>query len=175
MLEQGLILIRQATAEDALQLVEAEKEIAQEAGYFCSQPSELNERDTRQTIESSQGIYLVAEKKGSLVGHAFLEVLGLKSLCHVAQLNIVVHKGYQGHGIGTLLMKELIKWAKQSETVEKIELSVRTCNLRAIALYKKMGFYEEGCLKRRVKVGNSYFDDILMALHIKGEGDEFPN
>ncbi len=163
------ITIRQAKTEDATCIVLAEQEIAQEPGYFCSQPSELSEKNVRQTIESFHGIYLVAEKDGSLVGHAFLEILELQSLRHVAQLNIVVHKGHQAQGIGTSLMEKLIEWAKQSDAVEKIELNVRASNTRAIALYKKMGFFEEGCLKRRVKSGNRYIDDVLMALHIKGD------
>ncbi|MEI8329762.1 MAG: GNAT family N-acetyltransferase [Chlamydiia bacterium] len=163
------ITIRQAKIEDATCIVLAEQEIAQEPGYFCSQPSELSEENVRQTIESSHGIYFVAEKEGSLVGHAFLEILNLQSLRHVAQLNIVVHKGYQEKGIGTQLMERIIEWAKQSGTVEKIELNVRASNVRAIALYKKMGFFEEGCLKRRVKAGDRYIDDLVMALHIKGD------
>jgi ADP-ribose pyrophosphatase YjhB (NUDIX family) len=32
-----------------------------------------------------------------------------------------------------------------------------------------MGFFEEGCLKRRVKAGDQYIDDLVMALHIKGD------
>lgn len=38
------IIIRKAEVKDALCIVEAEREIAQEPGYFCSEPSELNER-----------------------------------------------------------------------------------------------------------------------------------
>lgn len=52
------ITIRKAKTEDARYIVEAEQEIAQEPSYFCSQPSELSEKNVRQTIESSQGIYL---------------------------------------------------------------------------------------------------------------------
>ena len=163
------ITIRKAKIEDAQWIIEAEQEIAQEPGYFCSQPSELSEQNVKRTIEASHGIYLVAEKEGSPIGHAFLEILDLQSLRHVAQLNIVVHKGHQAQGIGTSLMERLIEWAKQSGTVEKIELNVRVSNTRAIALYKKMGFFEEGCLKRRVKSGDRYIDDLVMALHIKGD------
>ncbi len=164
------VTIRQAIIEDARCIVEAEREIAQEPGYLCSQPSELSEENVKRTIEAAQGIYLVAEKEGHLVGHAFLKALHLQSLRHVAQLHIVVHKGHQAQGIGTRLMEKLIEWAKQSGTVEKIELNVRASNTRAIALYQKMGFFEEGRLQRRVKLGDRYIDDILMALHVKGSG-----
>lgn len=166
------IAIRKATIEDAHAIVTAEKEIAKTPGYFCSHPSELREEKVVTTIrmlsESEKGIYLVAELAGEIVGHAFLEPLHLKSICHVAQLTIGVHQGWQEKGIGTDLMKELIAWAKQSATIEKIELNVRSSNNRAIALYKKMGFVEEGRLKNRIKVSqNHYIDDVLMALNVK--------
>ncbi len=160
------VTIRQAMVEDAPFIAKAEQEIANEPGFFCSLPSELSEEKVKQTIESIQGIYLVAEKGAHIVGHAFLERLPLQSISHVAQLTIVVHKGYQEKGIGSMLMERLIEWAKRSKVVEKIELNVRASNSRAIALYKKMEFHEEGRLKRRVKAGDRYLDDILMALQI---------
>lgn len=164
--------IRKAKVEDAHAIVTAEQEIAETPGYFCSQPNELSEENVIKTIkslaESEKGVYLVAELNGKIVGHAFLEPLHLQSICHVAQLSIGVHHGWQEKGIGTALMKELIAWAKQSTTIEKIELNVRASNSRAIALYKKMGFVEEGRLKNRIKVSeNHYIDDVLMALNVK--------
>jgi RimJ/RimL family protein N-acetyltransferase len=166
------ITIRKAKVEDAHSIVMAEQEIAQTPGYFCSQPSELSEHNVIKTIrtlsDTAKGIYLIAEREGKIVGHAFLEPLHLKSICHVVQLTIGVHHGWQEKGIGTNLMQQLIDWAKQSETIEKIELNVRASNSRAIALYKKMGFVEEGRLMKRIKIGvDHYIDDILMALHVK--------
>lgn len=164
--------IRRAKAADAHAIYLAQREIAQTPGVFCSEPSELSEQGVIKTIETlakaHAGIFLVAEKEGQIVGHAFIEPLRLKSICHVAELSIVVHEGWQERGIGTALMHHIIDWAKYfSETIEKIELSVRASNTRAIALYKKMGFVEEGRLKNRVKVNNIYIDDILMALNVK--------
>jgi GrpB-like predicted nucleotidyltransferase (UPF0157 family)/ribosomal protein S18 acetylase RimI-like enzyme/ADP-ribose pyrophosphatase YjhB (NUDIX family) len=162
------VLIRQAKIEDANAIVEAERKIAKDPGYFCSLPSELSEQNVKKTIESSNGIYFVAECNGSIAGHAFLEILPLQSLKHIAQLNIAVHKEFQNCGIGTQLMEKIVEWAKESEFVEKIELNVRASNAQAISLYKKMGFLKEGCLRLRVKTRNGYIDDILMALHVKG-------
>lgn len=162
------ITIRKAELRDAASIIKAEQEIAQEPGFFCSQPSELSEQNVKNTIESSNAVYFVAECNGNIAGHAFLEIPPLQSLKHIAQLNIAVHKGFQNRGVGTQLMKRIIEWTKESESIEKIELNVRASNTQAIALYKKMGFLEEGCLKRHVKTGNGYIDDILMALHLKG-------
>ncbi len=144
------ITVRKAETKDALCIVEAEREIAQEPGCFCSQPSELDETAVIQTINSPQSIYLVAEHEGQIIGHAFLETYTLQSLRHVADLNIAVHLGWQNKGIGRKLLENIIQQAKKSAVIEKIQLNVRASNIPAISLYKKMEFQEEGRLKNRV-------------------------
>ncbi len=168
-MNRSQINIRKAELKDARIIAEAEKEIAKEPGFFCSSPSELSLKIVEESILSSQYIYLAAEKNDQIVAHAFLEILNIASLRHIAELNIAVHKGHQNQGIGTLLMQSLIKLAKEEGSIEKIELKVRASNVRAIALYTKMGFSKEGLLKKRVKNDNSYTDDVIMALHIKGD------
>lgn len=161
--------IRQATLRDANAIVEAERAIAEEPGFFCSLPSELTIENVINTItafKDGNGLYLVAESDGKLVGHAFLEPQHLQSLRHVADLNIAVHLGWQNKGIGTKLLKPIIEWAKKSGTLRKIQLNVRASNFTAISLYKKMGFEEEGRLKNRVKVKDGYVDDIIMGLDL---------
>ncbi|MCE5295343.1 MAG: GNAT family N-acetyltransferase [Chlamydiales bacterium] len=160
------ITIRKAEVKDALCIVEAERAIAQEPGYFCSKPSELDERAVVETIQSPLCIYLVAECEGQIVGHAFLESYTLQSLRHVADLNIAIHIGWQRKGIGEKLLEQIIKKAKSSSVLEKIQLNVRASNIPAISLYKKMGFQEEGRLKNRVKIKDRYIDDLVMGLEL---------
>lgn len=160
------LTIRKAELKDARSIVEAERAIAQKPGFFCSKPEELSEESVEQTILSPRNMYLVAELDGKVVAHAFLEPHTLQSLSHVADLNIAVHLGWQGKGIGEKLLEELIKTAK-SASLEKIQLNVRASNSAAIALYKKMGFQEEGRLKKRVKIGDQYMDDIIMGLEVR--------
>jgi GrpB-like predicted nucleotidyltransferase (UPF0157 family)/GNAT superfamily N-acetyltransferase len=162
-------LIRQAKIEDANAIVEAEREIAKEPGYFCSQPSELTLENVVNTISAfkdGSGVYLVAEFDGKLIGHAFLKSSHLQSLSHIGDLNIAVHLGWQKQGIGTKLIQHIIEWAKKSGVIVKIQLNVRALNSSAISLYKKMGFEEEGRLKNRVKIKDGYIDDIVMGLSL---------
>ena len=55
------------------------KRLQRLSGYFCSQPNELSEQNVIKMIkslaESEKGIYLVAERDGKIVGHAFCEPL----------------------------------------------------------------------------------------------------
>jgi RimJ/RimL family protein N-acetyltransferase len=168
------IIIRHAQLEDAHIIAEAERQIAQTPGFFCSEPHELTDENVANTILSflkdNKGVYLVAENEGlCLVGHAFLKPYDLKALRHVADLNIAVHLNWQGKGIGKKLLQKVIEWAKNSSSIEKIQLNVRASNATAISLYKKMGFQEEGRLKNRIKVKDQYIDDIVMGLETFSE------
>ncbi len=164
------ITIRDAKVSDAHPIGSAQREIAKTPGFFCSIPDELTDENVEKTIlkclHAKNGVYLVAECEGRIVGHSFLEPLSPSSLQHIAELNIVVHLGWQRQGIDTLLIEKLLEKASHTE-IEKIALSVRASNAHAISLYKAIGFREEGRLKNHVKTKGGYFDDILMALNIK--------
>jgi ribosomal protein S18 acetylase RimI-like enzyme len=163
--------IRNAKPDEAFILAEAEREIAKVPGRLASQPEELKDESFRQKIISlsqhPNGVFVVAELDGNLVGHAFLEPRDLAVIAHVVNLTIAVHEGYQGKGIGKKLMGHLIQWAKANPHVEKVELHVRSINEHAIALYKDLGFKEEGRKIKRLKLGpNKYVDDVYMALWV---------
>lgn len=164
------VIIRQAKAQDAQALFKAEREIAlQKPGHMLTQPHELNDDHFKEKIgvlsDHPRGVYLVAEVEKTIVGHALLDPLQLEATQHVAHLTTAVHPGHQGNGIGQKLTQNLIEWARSRSLLEKLELHVRSINTPAIALYKKIGFQEEGRFLRRVKLGDDqYLDDILMGL-----------
>ena len=163
--------IREARREDAPLLAAAERAIASVRGKLASTPDEIDDDAVRRKIldleDRSRGIYLVAEHVGAVVGHALLEPLSLAATSHVVRLTIAVHEGHQGQGVGRALMNELLRWARSNPRVEKVELQVRSSNERAIALYRSLGFVEEGRKTRRLKIGrNEYLDDVYMALWV---------
>lgn len=163
--------IRDARVEDAPHLAEAQRLIARTPGRLASTPSELRDEIFRERITrlhgSESGKFIVLEANGEVVGHALLDPLKLAVTSHVVDLTIAVHEGFQGMGFGKRLLSHLIGRARSSPKVERIELRVRSSNTRAIALYKKLGFTEEGRMFRRLKIGpGCYLDDIVMALWV---------
>ena len=60
--------------------------------------------------------------------------------------NIAIKREYQSKGFGTKLFEDLIERAQKFE-VNALTLEVETDNERAIKLYKKFGFIEEGIRK----------------------------
>jgi ribosomal protein S18 acetylase RimI-like enzyme len=164
-------LIRKARREDASVLAAAERAIASVPGMLASRPDEIEDDAVREMIfdlnDRGRGNYLVAEHAGAVIGHAFLESLSLAATSHVVRLTITVHEGHQRRGVGRALMNELLRWARSNPDVEKVELQVRSSNDRAIALYRSLGFVEEGRKTRRLKIGpNEYLDDVYMALWV---------
>lgn len=164
------ISIRIAETSDAPAICDAEKYWAAKPGYLVSRPYELKiETFARRIQELSQdprGLYLVATNdKNEIIGHALLDPMGLSALSHIVRLTIVIHPGFEGKGVGVVLMDRLVQWSKETEGVEKIELLVRSSNARAISLYKKFGFKEEGRLVNRIKISDgNYLDDVSMGL-----------
>jgi ribosomal protein S18 acetylase RimI-like enzyme len=85
---------------------------------------------------------------------------------HVGTLGMGVLKDFRGRGIGRRLIEETIAQATQLG-FEKLELTVHASNERAIALYRRVGFTEEGRRKRGWFVDGIYDDLILMALELR--------
>lgn len=167
-----MVTIRDAKKSDAKTLCEAEKQIAKTPGFMVSHPEELKESDYIKKIEtltkSANSKYIVAEINAVLVGHALLEPMPLQAIQHIVRLTIMVHPGHEERGIGSAMLEYLISWAKTSTGVEKIELNVRSINLRALRLYQKFGFALESRLKNRIKIGDhQYIDDLQMGLFVK--------
>ncbi len=119
-------------------------------------------------IDVDHSVAIVAEVDGQVVG--FLDFHGQierRRLSHNGMLGMTVAKNYRDQKIGQELIRALLKWAKESRQIEKVSLAVLANNLPAIHLYKKMGFAEEGRRRREVKIGDTYFDDILMSQFVK--------
>lgn len=162
--------LRPASEEDASVLAQAEYDTAAEQeGLLVARPYEIPVETFLATIQASRedGLYVVLEdNEGKIVGHLLLEPLGLTSTRHVSQLTVVVHPGHRGKGYGRLLMEHAIRWARNSELVEKIELRVRSTNPKAIGPYESLGFVREGEMKNRVKRHRGYANDVCMALFV---------
>ena len=73
-------------------------------------------------------------------------------------------KDYWGRDYGSDALKVLIKFIFEEVNMDKIKLGVFSFNARAIACYKKIGFIEEGILKKELYRNGKYNDITLMAL-----------
>ena len=76
---------------------------------------------------------------------------------------VYVRPESRSKGVGSALMKEIVRRARDMEGVEQITL-VASANLPAQRLYKALGFESYGIEPHSLKIGNEYVDDVLMVL-----------
>jgi ribosomal protein S18 acetylase RimI-like enzyme len=112
---------------------------------------------------------IVAYDGDRLVGHVNVQRERHPVTHHVASLSIAVAADARGRGIGRRLMDEAIAWSTRAG-IEKLVLSVYPHNEAALALYRSVGFVEEGKLARHSRKSYGYEDEILMAAWIGGDG-----
>ncbi|MBI9012206.1 MAG: GNAT family N-acetyltransferase [Clostridiales bacterium] len=122
-------------------------------------------------LESLQGngnqMMVVATVDDEIVGNISYNGGHRLRTRHVGEFGISVRKDYWGKGIGKALLQNLIDWAKASPYCEKINLRVRDDNIRAIGLYRKLGFQVEGLIKRDMKINGEFVDCLFMGLKIE--------
>lgn len=107
---------------------------------------------------------LVAVAGAEIVGSASLHSVGLSlRRTHVRSLGIAIAPEWQGRGIGRRLLERLLDWADNWGAVLRIELHVHADNERAMALYRSLGFVEEGRHKGYSLTGGRYIDSLSMA------------
>ncbi|MEI5909295.1 GNAT family N-acetyltransferase [Bacillus spongiae] len=169
-------MIRLATEFDAATIIDIKKEIILSettTKFFISSPNKIpdnvnKEKEKIQKSNEKGNLYIVFEKDGKVVGFLVFYRYDMDRLKHAGSLGMGIREEYCNQGIGTKLLEFLIKWAKNQKDLEKICLGVVSVNDRAIKVYKRMGFVEEGRQRKQIKYEDgSYGDDILMAYYLK--------
>lgn len=128
-----MLEIRRMSIEDLDRVMEIERE-------SFSVP--WTRQDFIESINKSTALYLVAESEQTVVGYC-----GLWGVIDEGQINnVAVCKEYRGQSVGTRLLEALLLEGTK-EGLLAYTLEVRTSNLPAISLYKKIGFEEAGIRK----------------------------
>ena len=100
---------------------------------------------------------------GKYIGGCSINECNLKSRnCTIGIM--IGDKDYWDKGYGSDALSVLIKFIFEEVNMNKIKLGVFSFNNRAIACYKKLGFIEEGILKKELYRNGKYYDIILMSL-----------
>lgn len=106
--------------------------------------------------------WYVAEENGKVIGLGILMNHGNLRKKHVGVITLMVNSDYQNKGVGSLLMDKLINLS-ESLNIIRLELCVFRDNYKAINLYKKFGFKEEGIKVKSALKNGEYIDEIMMA------------
>jgi RimJ/RimL family protein N-acetyltransferase len=167
--------IRSAVPPDAARMLAHVRGIFVESEFVLStlddfHMTEEQEAEFIQTNQDSPGkIILLAESEGGqLIGLLNFSRGARKRIAHLGELSMSVNEAWRGQGVGRVLLATLIEWARQEPGIEKVCLEVFANNARALALYKSLGFQEEGRQLKQIKMESGvYIDTIPMGLFVK--------
>jgi RimJ/RimL family protein N-acetyltransferase len=123
----------------------------------------------RQYREASNRLYLVGMLGDQIVSTLSFAAGQRPRVRHAGEFGLSVRKAYWGLGIGTRMLEALLSWARGTQTITKVNLRVRTDNLRAIALYLRKGFAIEGTICKAIRIGGTYYDHHWMGLDLEGD------
>lgn len=164
------VIIRKAIKSDAKALVDYLGAIGAESDFltFGKEGLDITVGQEEEFIESNakkdNTLFIVAEINDKVIGNLSFSGGTRPRIRHVGELGVSVLKEYWGNGIGEELIIQLLKWAKATGIIKKINLRVRIDNIRGIYLYKKLGFVEEGIQKRDFYINGQYYDSLLMGV-----------
>jgi RimJ/RimL family protein N-acetyltransferase len=111
----------------------------------------------------SRRIFTAETEDGGVCGH--IELDAIRSDNQTASLcRVFLAPDYRGQGLCTPMVEKALAFGFEELGLRRIELRVFGFNSSAIRCYERSGFVREGLLRKSQKVGNRYWDTVVMAI-----------
>jgi RimJ/RimL family protein N-acetyltransferase len=161
------LVVRPAVPGDADALVSLGRAVASEQQLWLTYDrSRSDERRNLRGVRRDPNVAIfVAESPEGITGRLSISRSRHPYSPHVAEVGLMVAAGQRRRGIGSALMAEALRWAREAG-VTKVELEVFPHNEAAIALYRKLGFEEEGRRRKQYRIGGHHVDVIEMSIQL---------
>jgi RimJ/RimL family protein N-acetyltransferase len=105
------------------------------------------------------------QQKYTMIGFTGLQGNTLGGANHLsAEMGICLAEAYRGQGYGGEAMKWVAGWGFRFAGLHRISLGVFSFNEHAIALYKSLGYVEEGRAREAYFFDRKWYDIIAMGL-----------
>ena len=166
------LILRKPVVEDAKRMVEYLNIVGGESDnlLFGKDEFRLTVEQEMKYIENISNdaniLIILGIINDNIVSVAQISSPNRKRIAHNSDVSISVKKEYWGNGIGSAVMEELIRFAREHDKIKNISLGVKASNHRAIAMYEKFGFKKVGLHKDYFNVEGNFDDEILMDLYI---------
>ena len=166
------VLIREPIREDAPELVTYLQKIGGESDFLTFGPGEfsVSVSDEEAMLEENRNvknkIMILALVENNVIGCLNFAGGARARIQHTGEFAVSVLKDYWDQGICTAMVQELILWAKNSNVIRKLNLRVRSDNVRAVRVYEKFGFVQEGLITREFFMSGQFYDFICMGLNV---------
>ncbi len=156
--------IRQIREEDIESFREAVDVVARERRYlYLTEAPPIEQLAAMVRANIARGSpHLVLVDGDLVVGWCNIFPVGRPVQAHVGFVAMGLRPEWRDKGLGTNLMQQALA-ASDAYGFTRIELTVYADNARARALYRKLGFVEEGVKRQSVIIDGVAFDEIIMA------------
>lgn len=163
-------LLRPASSNDANMIQTNIQKVCDEQIYLYTNSFVMTqewEKVLAKSVDREKGqLLVVAEVNKEVIGHLrlFSPWYGQKGR-HVGEIGLSITQSWRERGIGTAMLNYALEWAKISNFI-KLIASVFSVNLRALNLFLKFDFFEEGRRTRQLIINEEYVDEVLLGKFI---------
>lgn len=113
--------------------------------------------------DGKNNLLLVAEHNGQIIGNVDLMINNREMLKHVGYIGMGIHEEWQGHGIGTAILKIMLEWADNNPEIEALWLQAFSNNKGGLKLYSNLGFEKTGVQRKFIKTKTGeYIDNVIL-------------
>lgn len=82
---------------------------------------------------------------------------------HVVDVfGVYVRPEHRGRGVGARLLGSALRLVRRRNGVVKVKLTVNPEQRAALGLYERAGFVVAGRLSKELKIGSSFYDELVM-------------
>ena len=166
------LVLRRPKVDDAQSIIEYLNIVGGESDNLLFGKDEFtlsveNEMEYIKNISNDANILMILGIiDNNIVSVAQISCPNRKRISHNSEVSISVKKDYWKNGIGSAVMDEIIRFAKENSTIKNISLGVKASNINAIKMYEKFGFEKIGVHKDNFNINGDFDDEILMDLYI---------
>ncbi|QYA45745.1 GNAT family N-acetyltransferase [Macrococcoides bohemicum] len=130
------------------------------------------ETDVKDNEYIKNWLFRRPEKYTTILLHDAEEILGFATInpysarcaySDVGEVSIYIDREYRGKGFGTIILLELVKFAKNNK-FHKLVLFALEKNKAGNKLYEKIGFKHVGVFKEQGKIEGEYVDIVIKEL-----------
>ena len=123
----------------------------------------LEEEWIRKNSISHNSLHFAVDVEGVLIGSVGL--ISIDWIARSAEFGIAIYDpNYWNRGIGTEVTQLMLKYAFEYLNLNRVWLQVFENNQRAIRVYEKCGFIQEGRMRQARYLKGQYLDVIIMGI-----------
>lgn len=166
------LILRRPMIEDAERIIEYVNIVGGESNnlLFGKDEFHLTVEEEKEHIKrmnnDSNSLMILGIIDDNIVSLAQVTSSNRKRIAHNSEVSISVKKDYWRNGIGSAVMEEIIRFAREGSVIKNISLGVRASNINAIKMYEELGFVKVGLHKNYFNINDNFDDEILMDLYI---------